>query len=435
MEEHLAPSLGQSVLRQEWSNWSGGVRFHPAQHRAPSDQDELSGLVKHSQKVRVVGAGHSFTPIMATDGLLLSLDNISGLVSHDTQRLEATVWGGTRLYQLGPLLQDIGQALPNMGDIDRQSIAGAVSTSTHGSGMNLGSLSAGVVALRLVLANGEVLECSRTKNPAVFDAARVSMGTLGILSQLTLQNVPRYRLEEKVRVVALEELLSQLPQLAQENRHLDCHVFPFSQQVMVKTINPTTLPAGKTEVNSFVENTVLQWACEVSRTLPALNGPLQRLVGFLVGSSRRVGESYKIFVTPREVRFNEMEYHVPAEQGPECLAEVCATIRTSGMQVFFPIEYRYVAGDDIWLSPFQGGQRASIAVHQYFKQDPEPLFRLVEPIFWRYGGRPHWGKLHTLQASRLRELYPHWQDFQHLRNELDPHGKFLNPYLQRVFED
>lgn len=155
---------------------------------------------------------------------------------------------------------------------------------------------------------------------------------------------------------------------------------------------------------------------------------------FFVGTSRRVGESYKIFVTPREVRFNEMEYHVPAEQGPECLAEVCAAIRTSGMQVFFPIEYRYVAGDDIWLSPFQSGPRASIAVHQYFKQDPWPLFRLVEPIFWRYGGRPHWGKLHTLQAPQLRELYPRWEDFQQLRRELDPVGKFLNPYLQVVLE-
>lgn len=417
----------------EWRNWSGYVRGRSQAFAQPASEEELSGLVRQARRVRVVGAGHSFTPLVPTDGLLVSLDKLSGLLNHDAGKLTATVWGGTRLYQLGPILEAIGQALPNMGDVDRQSIAGAVSTGTHGSGLGLGSLSAGVAGLRLVLADGSGLECSPTQNPEVFKAARVSLGALGVISQVTLQNMPRYRLKEEVRVVGLGKLLPELPKLAQENRHLDCHVFPFSGQVIVKGINPTDEPAGQTEVNEFVENTVLEWACQVSRAVPALNAPIQKLVGFFVGSSQRVGESYKIFATPRAVRFNEMEYHVPAERGPECLAEVCAAIRRSGVQVFIPVEFRYVAGDDIWLSPFQGGRRASIAVHQYFKQDPWPLFRHLEPIFWRYGGRPHWGKMHSLKAPQLRELYPHWDDFQRVRGELDPGGKFLNSYLREVF--
>lgn len=416
----------------EWQNWSGYVRGRSRAFAQPADEDELRALVAQAPRVRAVGAGHSFTPLVPTEHLLLSLDRLTGLLGHDPQRYTATVWGGTRLYELGPMLQEVGQALPNMGDIDRQSIAGAVSTGTHGSGLGLGSLAAGVAGLRLVLADGGVLECSPAQNPEVFRAAGVSLGTLGVISQVTLQNVPSYRLEERVRVVGLSTLLPQLPSLAQENRHLDCHVFPFSGQTIVKTLNPAQEPAGKTEVNSFVENTVLRWACEVARALPVLNAPLQRLVGVLVGSSRRVGESYRIFATPREVRFNEMEYHVPAERGPECLEEVCHAIRRSGVQVFIPVEYRYVAGDGFWLSPFQGGARASIAVHQYHKQDPWPLFRVVEPVLRRYGGRPHWGKMHGLKAGELRELYPHWDDFRRVRLELDPHGKFLNAHLREV---
>ncbi|RIH75129.1 L-gulono-1,4-lactone dehydrogenase [Calidithermus terrae] len=283
-----------------------------------------------------------------------------------------------------------------------------------------------------MLADGGVLECSPAQNPEVFRAAGVSLGALGVISWVTLQNVPSYRLEERVRVVGLGTLLPELPSLARENRHLDCHVFPFSGQTIVKTLNPAQEPAGKTGVNSFVENTVLRWACELSRALPVLNAPLQRLVGVLVGSSRRVGESYRIFATPREVRFNEMEYHVPAERGPECLEEVCAAIRKSGVQVFIPVEYRYVAGDGFWLSPFGGGARASIAVHQYHKQDPWPLFRVVEPILRRHGGRPHWGKMHSLKAGELRELYPHFDDFRRVRLELDPRGKFLNAHLREA---
>lgn len=430
----LAPSRGQPFVRQKWANWSGWVEGYPAQYRAPTSEAELSALVREAQQVRTVGAGHSFTALVPSEDLLLSLDHLSGLIHHDADNHTATVWAGTRLHRLGPMLQDIGQALPNMGDIDRQSVAGAISTGTHGSGKMLKALAGGVVSMRLVLANGETLECSASQSPEVFNAARVSLGTLGVISQITLQNIPSYRLQETIRVVDLQEALPQLASLAEQNRHLDCHVFPFGQKAMLKTLNPTPSSPTKDQFNNFVENTLLGWACDLTRVAPALNTPIQRLVSVLVGSSSRVEQSYKVFANPREVRFNEMEYHVPADKGPECLAEVSEAIRKSGIQVFFPLEYRYVAADSIWLSPFQGGPRASIAVHQYFKQDPWPLFRVVEPIFQRYGGRPHWGKMHSLKAEQLRELYPHWEDFARVRRELDPSGKFLNAYLRQLFD-
>jgi FAD-linked oxidoreductase len=417
-----------------WLNWSGSVACTPESIQTPEDEFALINLVRATESVRVVGAGHSFTPLVATEGTLLSLDRIEGMVSHDAVANEATVNAGTRLYSLGPTLSAIGQALPNMGDIDRQSIAGAVSTGTHGSGITLGAIAASVAQLRMVLADGSVLTCSRTQEPEIFRAACVSLGSLGVLSQVTLKNVPAFRVKELTRLMSLSDFVRDLESLQAAHRHLDAWVFPFGGQVIVKLGDITTEAETKYAPDDFSENTMLRVAAELSRMLPSQVPFFQKCLGMFVSESTRIGPSFGIYATERKVKFNEMEYHVPAAGGPACLEEVCRALCASDARPFFPVEYRYVAGDDLMLSPFTGGARASIAVHQYAKQDPGPTFRAAEPIYAAHGGRPHWAKNHSLKASDFAKLYPEWEAFHAIRHRLDPQGKFMNAHLRTLFE-
>lgn len=417
-----------------WRNWSGSASCRPARLARPANEAELGAEVRQAAELRALGAGHSFSQLVPTAGTLLSLDGLTGLVGHHPASCRATVAAGTRIAELGPLLQALGQALPNQGDIDRQSIAGAVSTGTHGTGITLGSLSAQVRSLRLVTANGEALDCSAERESEIFAAARLSLGALGVLTRIELQNRPSYRLEEKIGVAPLDEVLAEMASLKDRHRHAETWVFPFGNTAIVKTLDETTAEPAGGGPSEFTDNVVLEAACEMVRLVPASKAFWQKAVGFFVGETRRVGDSWRIFPSPREVRFHEMEYHVPAEMGPECLAEVVAAVRRADLPVFFPIEFRYVAGDDLWLSPFEGGARASIALHQYWKQDPLPLFRVAEPILLRWGGRPHWGKIFDPELAKPRELYPNWEKWQSVRRRLDPGGKFLNPFLRKIFE-
>lgn len=431
---------GKSRLRDglqenqpEWHNWSGLQRCQPAQKYLPENEQELSQIIRTAKGVRVVGAGHSFSPLVPTDHTLVSLDKLSGLVSHHPAQLQATFWAGTRIAAMGQPLGAMGQALQNQGDIDHQALGGAVGTGTHGTGYQLGSFSAMVRGFHLVTAEGERLDCSPDQNSEVFEAGRCSLGALGVMSQITLQNRNPYRLEEQIRVISLGEALENIDRWKTQHRHVEFFAFPFGDKAVLKTLDETAQEPTPPKDNSFSEDFLLGLVSEMARLVPPLNPHLQKLVSTFVSPSKRVGDSFRIFPSPRRVRFNEMEYHVPAEQGPACLTEVAATILEHKVNVFFPLEYRYVAGDEVWLSPFYGGPRASIAVHQFFKQDHRPLFELVEPILRRHGGRPHWGKLHTLGARELRELYPRWEQFLVIRKQLDPQGKFLNPHLRQVF--
>lgn len=418
----------------EWRNWSGSARCRPGRLAEPRDENELAALLRSAAEVRVVGAGHSFSPLVPTAGTLISLDSWSGLHRHDPARHRATVAAGTRIADLGPLLHGVGQALPNQGDIDRQSIAGAVATGTHGTGIGLGSLSAQVRSLRLQLADGSVLDCAADQEGEVFAAARLSLGALGVATLIELQNVPSYRLEENIAVVPLEEVLAGIAKLKDEHRHAETWVFPYGKTAILKWMDASREEPRGAAPGGAAETLALRLASESVRFLPATRALWQKAVGLFVGKTRRVGDSFKIFPSPREVRFHEMEYHVPAARGPECLAEVVRTVEKAKLPVFFPIEYRYVAGDDIWISPFEGGARASIAVHQYWKQDPQPLFRRVEPILLRHGGRPHWGKMFDPGLARVPDLYPNWQRWNAVRRRLDPGGKFLNPFLRKICE-
>ena len=421
------------VQNGRWYNWSRIAQAEPACQARPADEDELVRAVRAAKHVRAVGAGHSFTALVPTPGTLLSLDGLQGMIDHDPDRQRARLWAGTRLYQLGPQLEAVGQALPNMGDVDRQSLAGALATATHGTGLQLPCIAAGLTALRLVTAAGEILECSREHDATLFRAAAVSLGLLGVVTQVELHNQPSYRLRERVAVVPLKHVLTQIEALALAHRHFEFWAFPAGASAIVKTLDITGDPVAGPTYSADSQDRPL-WLCsELTRLCPPLAPLLQRLVGHVVRSSERVNQSWRIYPSARNVRFNEMEYHVPLAAGPACMEEITSVLAETSNGVFFPVEYRCVAGDDFMLSPFSDGPRVAIAIHQYHKQDHRPLFARIEPILLRYGGRPHWGKLHGLNAPRLRALYPQLDEFLRLRAELDPCGKFLNPYLRGLF--
>lgn len=425
--EARAPAAAPS-----WQNWSGSQKATPRGMEYPATEADLARAVREAAgPIRAVGGSHSFSPVVATPGTIISLEALNGMVAHDPKALTATFWAGTRVAATGPVLKAAGQGLLNEADINMQSLGGAISTSTHGTGRTLRSYSGNVTALRLVTADGDILDCSAQKDRDVFDAARVAVGSLGVLSQVTLQNRAAYRLRETVQVMDIPEAATAMEKERDQHRHIEFFAFPFGGKAIVKRMAVTTdAPTPKLEED---DNTLLEFAADTARKYPWTNAWAQRLVGMFVKDSERVGDSFEVFASPRTVAFNEMEYTVPAERGLECFQEVVDTIRRAEINVFFPLEFRYTAADDCWLSPFYQRAGASISVHQYYKQDYRPLFRLVEPIFWKYQGRPHWGKLHTLSAKNLRAVYPRFDDFLRVRKELDPQGRFLNAHARTLF--
>ena len=425
--------MKQTEQRQTWTNWSGYQQASPQQILKPQSLSELQDIVRQSDKIRVVGAGHSFTPLVCTDATLLSLDHLSGVVSADEQNSIAEVWSGTRLFNLDQYLQPINQSLMQQGDIDQQSLAGAVSTGTHGTGADMQCISAYVQNFELLTASGELLQCSPTENAEIFQAGRVSLGSFGVLTKISMQDKPRYKLKEHVELCPLSEVVQHIQQWKTEHRHIEFFAFSHAEQVMLKTLDITEEDIQPRKESFPSEDTLLTLCCELIRMFPSLNPKLQKLLGVFVKPTTCVDWSSRIFPTPRNTRFNEMEYQVPVELGISCLQEILTALQKSGQQTFFPIEFRFVKGDDIWLSPFYQRDSISISVHQYIKQNPKLLFDEIEPILQRYQGRPHWGKMHSLNAGQLRMLYPKWDDFMQLRERLDPEKKFLNPYLQQLF--
>ncbi len=380
-----------------WRNWSGAQSCLPLAREAPKDLDELVRIIRQaSGRIRPVGSGHSFSALVPTDGTLLSLAYFSGLLSHDSATLQAEFGGGTPMSQMGAPLREIGQALVNMADIDYQTLAGAIATSTHGTGVGFGSYSAQVRGLQLVTASGEVLECDAKRNVEVFDAARVSLGALGVVTRVRLQNRAAYRLRERQWIARTEELLEDVEKNTRENQHWEMLVVTHSDYALSIALNETDEP----------------------KTPPL--------------DPAKEGDSYAVYANVRNVRFNEMEYSVPAEHGPACLREILALIRDKDLRTWFPIEYRYVKADDIPLSMFEGRDSCSISVHQHYSMDHHNFFAAVEPIFWKYAGRPHWGKLHGLNAHQLQGLYPRWKAFAEVRQALDPRGRFLNAHLSSI---
>ena len=420
-----------------WRNWSGAQACLPLERLAPKDLDELVQVIRHAPgKVRPVGSGHSFSALVPTDGTLLSLSFFNGLLDHDPGSLQATFAAGTPMSRMGPALKAVGQALPNMADIDYQTLAGAISTSTHGTGVGFTSYSAGVSGLQLVTAQGEVLECDAGREHEVFNVARVSLGALGVATRVRMQNRTPYRLRERQWIARTEELLEDVANNTRENQHWEMLVVTHSDYALSIALNETTdaptppidpAEAGGNEFVSIIEN-----LDKYASDFPATRRTLLNSLRYFASFQDRVAESFEVYANVRNVRFNEMEYSVPAEHGPACLREILKLIRDKDLRTWFPIEYRYVKADDIPLSMFEGRDSCSISVHQHYTMDHHNFFAAVEPIFWKYAGRPHWGKLHTLNARALQALYPRWNEFARVRQALDPGGKFLNAHLSSI---
>jgi FAD-linked oxidoreductase len=429
---------------RKWSNWSGGVVCTPREIVAPKDELGLATAVRQgTAPVRVPGTGHSFTPLNATTGTLIDLSAFKGLRSLDPDTNIATLGAATNLWAIGPLLHPHGRALKNMGDIDRQTLAGVVGTGTHGTGVTLGSLSSEVAGFRLLTANGEILPCTPTENAEIFTAGRTSIGSLGVMIEISMNVRPAYKLVERNFLLPVQELWEKLDGFVKDNRHFEFFWFPYSDVAICKTLNETSDAApeprsaeamrqrgelGGGDARTFtLINELLPYA---PFALPAAH----RMFSGSMSGATKVRWSHEIFPSPRTVRFNEMEYAVPFEKGPDTIRKLVGEIRKRRINTGFPIEYRTVVADDIWLSPFYQRKTATIAVHQYFRVNTSRLFDMCESIFRSVEGRPHWGKRHTRTAEELVDIYPKFNDFRALRQKLDPNGKFLNPHLRSIFE-
>ncbi|NKF24258.1 D-arabinono-1,4-lactone oxidase [Solimonas marina] len=424
-----------------WRNWSGSVECRPERVLAPRTITELQQTVARVNaadgKLRVAGSGHSFVPLVETDATLLTLDAIAGV-----ERIEnniASILGGTTLKPLGHELRDRGYGMMNLGDINKQAIAGAVSTGTHGTGITLGSISTQVAGMTLVTPDGSLRECSETKDPDLFAAARVSMGALGVIAKMDIKLQPGYRLKLTKQPMHLDDCLARAPELARSYRHFEFYWVPHTRGTLVKLMEPTQEPESNTKLTGLLElileNGALGLLSRMARARPQWTPKIAGIIASSIGgdSSTMVADCHRAFSSVRLVRFNEMEYELPAENGPAALREFAEFVDKKKIQVHFPVEYRYVKGDDIWLSPFYGRDSAAISVHQYQGMDYREYFSGAEAIFRNHGGRPHWGKMHTLTARDLEPLYPRWNDFLKLRAEIDPKGMFINPWLQKIF--
>lgn len=417
---------------EPWSNWSG------SQHALtrivqPKDLEDLYEIVRTEPKITVVGAGHSFSALTKTEQLLLNLDYLKGVAAYDRQHYQSTVYAGTRLYDLGEKLTTLDQALVNQGDIDQQSIAGAISTATHGTGLDFQCLSAYVQGFEMMLASGEIVQCDAQQHPDIFQAGRVGLGSLGIITKVQLQNRPMFRLKEQICLCPLAEIYTHIDQWKYQYQHIEFLTFIHNDKVILKTLDETFDDVQPRAENWLDTDLMLNLCSEITRSCPYLNPMLQKLLNVMIRPSTVVDWSSRMFPSMRTTKFNEMEYQLPLAQGLACFEEVLSTLRKHKVPMLFPLEFRYVKGDDIWLSPFYARDSVSISVHQFYKQDYLSIFNLVEPIFQKYGGRPHWGKIHTMQAEDLALLYPKWWDFLTLREQLDPQRKWLNPYLEQLF--
>jgi FAD-linked oxidoreductase len=435
--------------RRGWRNWAGTATAMPARWARPRSEAEIVTAVKDAAAaglpVRALGSGHSFTSIAATSGVALDLSGWTGVIAADTRSGLVTAKSGTSLLALNAELGAFGLAMANLGDIDAQTLAGALSTGTHGTGARLGGLATQIEALELVLADGTLVTCSATVRPDLFAAARVGLGALGVVSTVTLRCVPAFTLTADERPMPTDEVLEQFDELAAANDHFEFYWFPYGRQALVKRNNRHAadgsgaaaiagpLP-GWRRLWEFevMENAAFGAVCRVGRARPALIPRLNRLSSAALSARSYSDVSHRVFVTPRRVRFVESEYAVPRESLRHVLGELRRAVPQLADPVMFPVEIRVAAADDIWLSTASGRDSAYIAIHQYTGLPYREYFDRFESIVAEVDGRPHWGKMHSLDATRLRSLYPYFDDFRRVRAEVDPDGRFGNGYLTRV---
>jgi L-gulonolactone oxidase len=431
-------------VQGEWRNWAGNQRATPSQVVTPASVAELSAVIgaaaRAGRRVKAIGSGHSFTGVGRTDGVQVNLARLSGLRALDSVTGLVTVEAGMPLYRLNRLLEDAGLALSNLGDIDRQTIAGALSTGTHGTGRNLGGLATQVRALELVLADGAVVHCDANQDAELFGAARVGLGALGVVTAVTLATEPAFALHAAERPMSLTQVLGELDELVATNEHFEFYWFPHTDKTLTKRNNrlaPGEQPQPLGPRRAFIEDDVIgngafRLTCELGRAVPALVPRINQFAARFMGDREYSDASHRVFCSPRRVRFVEMEYAVPRDAVREAIAGVQRVTERPGMSVSFPIEVRFAAADDIPLSTASGRESAYLAVHMFRGQPYQHYFDQVEAVMGGLDGRPHWGKMHSLDAATLRTRYPRFDEFLAVRKRVDQDGVFANDYLDRV---
>ncbi len=431
-----------STADSVWSNWGRNVTSLPARTARPRSTGDVATIVQRAASdghtVRAVGAGHSFTAIAATDGVQVLLDQMTAVLWHDAPSRRVRVQSGISLHDLNLRLQALGLALPNLGDVDPQTVAGAISTGTHGTGGRLQGIAAAVVGLQIVTGDGSIIEVDE-QHPW-FGAARVSLGALGVITEVTLQCVPAFLLHAREEPLTLPAVLEQVDDLVESNDHAEFYWFPHTNKTLLKRNNrvaPGTerQPVGRLRGwidDELLSNTVFEGVNRVAARRPGLIPRLNRISGSVLGAREYTDDSHRVFVSHRTVRFRESEFAMPRAALPDVLAELGRWFDAAHESVSFPIEVRFTAGDDIWLSTGHARDNCYVAVHQYWRTDPTDYFAAAQDIFTAHEGRPHWGKLHTLEAADLADLYPRFADFGAIRDLADPDRRFTNPHLERV---
>ena len=427
-----------------WRNWARTESVRPLRVERPATagavQRAVTAAAASGLRVKPVGSGHSFTGIAVAPDVQLDLTDLSGVVDADVATGRVTLAAGTRLHQLPELLAPYGLALQNMGDVDRQTISGATSTGTHGTGLGFGGLATQIVAAKLVTGTGELITVSETERPELLPAVRIGLGALGVLVEVTLQLVPRFVLQAVERPEPFALVLDEWMDRVREHDHFEFYWFPHTDTALTKTNtrlpgDAPRQPLGRVRRwvdDEFLANGLFNAGCYLLRAAPDAIPHLAWLTDKLSGNRSFTDFSPKVFTTNRTVRFREMEYAIPLEAIPEAVREVRALVERKGWRITFPMEVRAAASDDNWLSTAHGRETGYVAVHRYYREDPTEYFAAVEQLMRGFGGRPHWGKMHTQSAESLREVYPRFDDFLRVRDELDPERRFANPYLDRV---
>ncbi|MFF4500539.1 D-arabinono-1,4-lactone oxidase [Streptomyces sp. NPDC001401] len=425
-----------------WRNWGGNVASRPAREVAPASVEELSAALRQAAEdgltVKAVGTGHSFTSIAATDGVLIRPQLLTGIRKIDRDAMTVTVEAGTPLKRLNLALAREGLSLTNMGDIMEQTVSGATSTGTHGTGRESASIAAQIKGLELVTADGSVLACSEKENPDVFAAARIGLGALGIVTAITFAVEPIFLLSAREEPMPFDRVLAEFDELWAENEHFEFYWFPHTGSTNTKRNNRSAGPekpvgqiAGWFE-DEFLSNGVFQVAQWVGRAAPAAVPTIAQISSKALSARTYTDIPYKVFTSPRRVRFVEMEYAVPREALAETLRELKTMVDRSGLRISFPVEVRTAPADDIALSTASGRDTAYIAVHMFRGTPYQAYFTAAERIFTAHEGRPHWGKVHTRDAEYFSGVYPRFGEFTALRDRLDPDRRFQNDYLRRV---
>ncbi|WP_433786994.1 D-arabinono-1,4-lactone oxidase [Actinomycetospora sp. CA-101289] len=427
-----------------WRNWSGTVTAAPSRVHRPRTVDDVVAAVREAAaegaRLRPRGSGHSFTPLAATDGHAVDLGGFAGLEAVDTTTRRVRVRAGTTLRALDRALDAHGLAMANLGDIDAQTISGAVATGTHGTGARLGGLATQVTALDLVLADGSPVHCSAAEEPDLFAAARVGLGALGVVTHVTLQCVPAFVLRAIERPEPLDDVVADVDRAADEADHYEFYWFPYGARALVKRndrVAPDAAPPPLSPLRRFVEYDLVENAafgalCRIGRAAPSVAPALGRLASSVLSPREYGDRSHRVFTTRRRVRFVESEWALPRERLGEVLAELRAAVLRLEHPVLFPVEVRVAAADDVWLSTAHGRDTAYVAVHQYVGAPRQEWFGAVGAIAAAAGGRPHWGKEHHLDAAALRERYPCFDAFRRVRRDVDPSGLFTNAHLDHV---